>query len=1519
MATHCQTEGVPLRRRRRQVEKQTTDGQSNILTTIVFRSHAESTSTVPFLYYPKNYGLPMPAPGEPFTEAIIELFIPSHDSGDGCGEGYRNNSFCGSSCSQGQSIAPSVGGVGGTSNAGTLFSTGSQLPLRFDGGAARSGVFPSSDPIAIATGRGTTHTDAQSLGWDSATATPCVSHESWVCRAYCFGEKDAPHSNGAISVLYSLANKSKFINNIANGKAVARVIPSYDEVCERFGLSHVELSFERQQISRADMFLIAEALRDNIVYEGEEINLLGFCLKVNEMLRKRENNPAPHGNSGGGVPQAPPAPRTGLLSNGFEHNGAAQHHRQEGKVEEQSKGYRSVRCGLVTKGTVVNFLSLSAVHYIILEISAEMWNLTSDGCIQLDWAVKNFLGEYLTQQLSKHKASPHLRIVMAGRLHPKYAIRGCVDVVHVMHVPDDCRSPMITEDINLQCEEFLRRVLGEVKEELRAGGVTSVVYCNSAVAGSCTSSSSSKTIENLTARDLFVPSKNSCTVETIGVLLDETKELRSNKNTGLMISVVSAGKGIFQVTNDLVQAICIRLLKVGMEKVNIICMGRPPLHSAPLLECVNDDENPSFSHFGAEQPCHRLYIEAEWARCYFYQLPSDFTGGNVPSSELFTREEWFQKHWKQIDMHRCAGEVAPLSPGLAIPPMQPRGVLLLPVIQPRTSGPSVAKSEAPSESEDSQKVKSSAPLSGTPTGLGEDVPRTTQAQRNSREASADPCQTKDVSADALSEGRELREAAFRSLMELSPALPGGDVWGSLGYPQIGSRKQLAHQPFVCARWYRLVNVCLEGKGQGNWDTVCEFILKGIGDCCQVSRIGRVGTPIDAPSIVPCGRNIVDFDVQSGNMVLRLDLNPVTHSGRAWNPCIINDANTWTWFMDSFSDKVDHFTCEERKNIDPKFCAANIFNRDLSVIVADGQTLLLPTRKNNVAFIADERVVLKYRDDFFLPFTTSFPHVDTMPLPSSAGSISSCEARGHNAHDQRSGAVTAPVAHVQLKNGVMFAMKPINPYCTSVRTDEASIAAHGASTETILRRRWKFAHPELSSSYSNDAGAAAAQRSHWSALCHCRILPLFGAKPAYPRDSFFDKPIHQYSIPMRDTMQSLEYVLQRLQHRHQIVLSLPSVAEIQWPREDVIPHARVVTSIGYQIHELKIDETGQSIHITRLLHRSVYTSLPKMQKVEHKFLLLNYLNMSFSARRVNLEMQISEEAAFQWDALDSYIHDRGRSDTFIPRSLTLTFPENEMCLAIIPESLDNACVSYQDFLGFMEKSLNSSLRVRTPVTWAENVEELSTGIPVGDSSNEEPTVNCVVLVDEKQLSLGHCRAMDRRTGRTRCLEEPPPNRQISINVSLPREYNRRCHYLLRVSWMVCTQPVLLNWVSAVSANAPPYHLRCVLLPTYECSAKQDEMIPCYTVLAQNEEEGPHFRARLLDTLTSSTYRYLPDNPMMGGKCRLLHMSGLCYVISSPKSNVVACWCENPMMGTGQMSHKMLLEEFLVAVQTARNRP
>ncbi|KAG5485273.1 hypothetical protein CUR178_06636 [Leishmania enriettii] len=521
--------------------------------------------------------------------------------------------------------------------------------------------------------------------------------------------------------------------------------------------------------------------------------------------------------------------------------------------------------------------------------------------------------------------------------------------------------------------------------------------------------------------------------------------------------------------------------------------------------------------------------------------------------------------------------------------------------------------------------------------------------------------------------------------------------------------------------------------------------------------------------------------------------------------------------------------------------------------------------------------------------------------------------------------TVTVGFVQLRNSLLFAIKPIDPLrhgCEEEQREDVtalSQSAESVSTATVLRRRWQWKHPDIASEPPHLAS--------WTRLCTCRLLPLYGSKPAYPREGFYTVSPHQYTVtspggnsadPSEEKRRLLEFVLQRLQQQYQIVADSPGLAAgTQWPRADPSPNARLEMSLGHQTHTLKVGETAKTISVTRMLHRGMYSNGQVTHMLRYRYLLWNFLADEFTTREVHMEAQVGERNAFRWESLDGWLQERPK--VFIPRGPDLWLRSREVAVVLLPEDAAHP-PSHEDFYRFISYRFSVHLSTQGKAVWRRHesgvVLEISDTMPL--TTPETPPLMEVALVHDNPFTLDTRNVVDRVTGRTVGFEVPVQERFMSVDISLPQEYDTHCCYFLKVSWLACSASIVVDWFGSFIANAARYHFHAVPLGCYYNSPKVESLTPHYDVEASSPEEEPALRRAVIELLMTPTYQYYPDTPVVTRNCRLVHLSGLCSVIVPPSATTVAQWYQNALVRQGSVEQLELLAQFKQAVASARQR-
>lgn len=546
-----------------------------------------------------------------------------------------------------------------------------------------------------------------------------------------------------------------------------RRLADFSDVQLRYGLSHVGIAIQGQHISRCEMLQIMAALENCVLYQGMELKVLRYPLRIKTLLFHQASNTMVEenakqeevgsGSSVGSGRSDSPSLKLSLP-------------KESGKAVLPSLVY--VASGIVTPHTLINFTSLSPVHYVVLELSREMWSPTGDGGCGLDWALKRFLPDFLVERLPLARACPLIRLVYTGRLVPfrtpfweeemalheadeemmgdedldelrssrasrRRRLGEVLDVLYVEDFVPGCTKEHdhcnVAVQVEMSVEAFLRRIQAGLERELIQ--LHGLHRQQGACRPQCPPSTDSVVVEMPNRREekkkeeggggdvplggheaaeidpdaflspeyfhtfvssrfadgsAFTFSQASNTVECLAVVLDWCDKEHQDTRfqcTGHAITVVSAGKGLYDVTNAVVQVVCSGLHDIGIETVNVVSLGRPPLHTTPLFVYSTDDwtlitqshlntdgrltptstpdptlendestsgtflpRNQSSSYCetsftkSSVRPTERLYYECPpWMSVFFY-YPSNALNGSDERFDLLTAEEWYKQH-----------------------------------------------------------------------------------------------------------------------------------------------------------------------------------------------------------------------------------------------------------------------------------------------------------------------------------------------------------------------------------------------------------------------------------------------------------------------------------------------------------------------------------------------------------------------------------------------------------------------------------------------------------------------------------------------------------------------------------------------------------------------------------------------------------------------------------------------------------------------------------------------------------
>ncbi|CUG83901.1 Hypothetical protein, putative [Bodo saltans] len=268
------------------------------------------------------------------------------------------------------------------------------------------------------------------------------------------------------------------------------------------------------------------------------------------------------------------------------------------------------------------------------------------------------------------------------------------------------------------------------------------------------------------------------------------------------------------------------MLDIGIRKCMIICMGRPPLHKAPLLEYCSDDTSLRSQYQLQLDPRarERFYERPLWAECYFYH-PLLHRGpvGAGYSFALLSKEQW-EKEFPYIRERQHRYHTGLLLPALPKPRVVCRAAPLL----------------------------LSIPV---PTDSADNMPKQRDAQVFVRPAEPKVASVASYQQFVLSTTpqRGVAPRITNKQMRMSTTLAVSRKSGVLGGDL--ERKATLGLPFVESRWYKHVKTSHDME-----------------ITCQQNEFAHI-----------VSTNVLDEDLVLGFLRLDLTINTAGLSGWAWNP------------------------------------------------------------------------------------------------------------------------------------------------------------------------------------------------------------------------------------------------------------------------------------------------------------------------------------------------------------------------------------------------------------------------------------------------------------------------------------------------------------------------------------------------------------------------------------------------------------------------------------------------------------
>ncbi|XP_055008047.1 GATOR complex protein DEPDC5 isoform X2 [Boleophthalmus pectinirostris] len=316
-------------------------------------------------------------------------------------------------------------------------------------------------------------------------------------------------------------------------------------------LDLVELTFKDQYIGRGDMWRLKKSLVSTCAYVTQKVEFAGIRAQASELWVKGEK----------------------------------------------------VTCGYISEDTRVVFRSTSAMVYIFIQMSCEMWDFDIYGDLYFEKAVNGFLSDLFAKWKEKN-CSHEVTVVLFSRTF--------YNAKSIDEFPEALRGSVRQDHEGRFCEDFYRVVAqNERRDEWTSLLVTiKKLFIQYPV------------LVRLKEADGFPVGYNSTAVqgnylEAINLSFNVFDKHYINRNfdrTGQMSVVITPGVGVFEVDRLLMILTKQRMIDNGIG-VDLVCMGEQPLHAVPLFK-LHNKPTPGDSRVGDD------YNLPHWINHSFYTSKS---------------------------------------------------------------------------------------------------------------------------------------------------------------------------------------------------------------------------------------------------------------------------------------------------------------------------------------------------------------------------------------------------------------------------------------------------------------------------------------------------------------------------------------------------------------------------------------------------------------------------------------------------------------------------------------------------------------------------------------------------------------------------------------------------------------------------------------------------------------------------------------------------------------------------------
>ncbi|XP_053135498.1 GATOR complex protein DEPDC5 isoform X4 [Hemicordylus capensis] len=292
-------------------------------------------------------------------------------------------------------------------------------------------------------------------------------------------------------------------------------------------LDLVELTFKDQYIGRGDMWRLKKSLVGTCAYVTQKVEFAGIRAQAGELWVKSEK----------------------------------------------------VTCGYISEDTRVVFRSTSAMVYIFIQMSCEMWDFDIYGDLYFEKAVNSFLADLFTKWKEKN-CSHEVTVVLFSRTF--------YEAKSLNEFPEAHRSSIRSDHEGRFYEDFYKFLYRVVVQNERREEWTSLLVTIKKLFIQY------PVLVRLEQAEGFPRGFNSTSaqgnyLEAINLSFNVFDKHYINRNfdrTGQMSVVITPGVGVFEVDRLLMILTKQRMIDNGIG-VDLVCMGEQPLHAVPLFKLHN--------------------------------------------------------------------------------------------------------------------------------------------------------------------------------------------------------------------------------------------------------------------------------------------------------------------------------------------------------------------------------------------------------------------------------------------------------------------------------------------------------------------------------------------------------------------------------------------------------------------------------------------------------------------------------------------------------------------------------------------------------------------------------------------------------------------------------------------------------------------------------------------------------------------------------------------------------------------